>query len=140
MIAKRIAAAVLGGLLLASAATVVISTPAMADTTCASGDLCFWVNENKGGLKGRVSGTNRRWSAFIQSQCQTGTWDNCASSVQNNGAHCDARVFSAFDFGGPQLLVHRGEYIANLQDRDDGLGLFEDWGDRISSNDWTNCN
>jgi|SRR5215475_9948781 len=67
----------------------------VTDTSCAGGDLCFWVNINKGGAKGRVSGNNDYWT-WPQTQCQEGTWSNCASSIWNNGNTCDVWVFDFF--------------------------------------------
>ena len=106
----------------------------VADTTCAGGDLCFWVNTNKGGAKGRVSGNNTSWS-WAQSSCSNGTWNNCASSIQNNGNNCTVNVFENSGYGGARLTITRGTYISDLN----GYWItfpFDSWNDDIQSNRW----
>jgi hypothetical protein len=109
--------------------------PAVAqDTSCAGGDLCFWVNTNKGGAKGRVSGNNTSWS-WAQGQCSSGTWNNCASSIQNNGNNCTVNVFEDAGYGGHRLTLTRGTYISDLS----GYWItypFDSWNDDIQSNRW----
>lgn len=108
------------------------------DTSCNAGDLCFWVDIDQGGAKGRVNGTNPAWGAFSQSQCQSGTWDNCASSTINNGRNCTARVWADGNYGGASLDVLRGNGYINLTDHYI-TWPFRTWNDEISSNTWVNC-
>jgi hypothetical protein len=104
------------------------------DTSCNPGDLCFWVNINRGGAKGRVSGTNSTWP-WTQAQCAGGTWNNCASSIVNNGTQCTARVWADASYGGAHLDVLRGNDFINLTDHYITFP-FRDWNDEISSNSW----
>jgi hypothetical protein len=109
------------------------------DTSCNAGDLCFWVDTDQRGAKGRVSGTNPAWGVFPQSQCASGTWDNCASSIINNGRNCTARVFYDGNYQGrPYLDVLRGNGYINLDDHYISWPL-RTWNDEISSNSWVNC-
>jgi hypothetical protein len=105
-----------------------------ADTTCNPGDLCFWVNENKGGAKGRVSGDNSSWS-WAQSSCANGTWNNCASSIQNNGRTCTVNVFEHAGYGGARLTLVRGTYISSLGGHWITFPV-DSWNDDIQSNRW----
>ncbi len=119
-----------------------VSAPAGArtaqDTSCNAGDLCFWVDINQKGAKGRVNGTNAAWGVFRQGTCQSGTWDNCASSIINNGRSCTARVWADGDFNGAALEVLRGNGYINLTDHYITWPI-RNWNDEISSNDWINC-
>jgi hypothetical protein len=104
------------------------------DTSCAPGDLCFWVHADKGGAKGRVSGNNTAWG-WPQASCANGTWNNCASSIQNNGNNCDVNVYDFAGYSGASLRITRGTYISDLS----GYWItfpFDSWNDDIQSNRW----
>lgn len=101
---------------------------------CPRGYVCFWVNPNFGGAMGKLAGNNLDWSAFGQSQCASGTWDDCASSTFNNGNDCAVDLYTGKAYTGHNLWEQRGSYRANLSlDRDpDG----KPFNDRFSSNVW----
>jgi hypothetical protein len=104
------------------------------DTSCAGGDLCFWQNDDKGGAKGRVSGNNAAWS-WARSGCPDGTWNNCASSIQNNGNSCSVKVYDNSGYSGHVLTLTRGTYISSLS----GYWItfpVDSWDNDIQSNKW----
>ncbi|MDQ1647696.1 MAG: hypothetical protein QOJ50_3880 [Cryptosporangiaceae bacterium] len=104
------------------------------DTSCAGGDLCFWQDDDKGGAKGRVSGNNSAWS-WSRSGCPDGTWNNCASSIQNNGNSCSVKVYDNAGYSGAVLTLTRGTYISSLS----GYWItfpVDSWNDDIQSNKW----
>jgi hypothetical protein len=106
------------------------------DKSCAGGDLCFWVDTNKDGAKGRVAGDNLAWN-WGQPACGDGTWNNCASSIQNNGNYCTVWVFADAGHGGSNLELTRGTYLSDLT----GYWIrwpFRNWNDEIQSNKWCN--
>jgi hypothetical protein len=116
------------------AAHATIGGAVTQDTGCAPGDLCFWVDTNKGGAKGRVSGNNQSWG-FPQASCTNGTWNDCASSIQNNGESCDVNVYENAGYGGHKLTIRRGDYISDLT----GYWItfpIDSWNDDIQSNRW----
>ncbi|MEJ2854196.1 MULTISPECIES: peptidase inhibitor family I36 protein [unclassified Saccharothrix] len=109
------------------------------DTSCDAGYICFWVHINRAGAKGRLSGTNAEWDDFPQSQCEgTGNWNDCASSIINNGRSCNAMVWQHPGYGGAGLRVLRGNGYINLTDHYI-TWPFTDWNDKISSNWWVDC-
>jgi Peptidase inhibitor family I36 len=107
------------------------------DTTCAAGDLCFWVDTNRGGAKGRLSGSNPAWKIFSQPQCRDGHWGDCASSIANNGTRCTARVWEHDNYRGAWLDIQRGDSF-NLTDKWIVWQVVS-WNDQISSNNWHSC-
>ena len=48
---------------------------------CPAEYFCFWRNADFKEEMGKVKGDNTSWTAFSQSKCQTGTWNDCASEV-----------------------------------------------------------
>ena len=93
-----------------------------------SGYLCFWKDINYGGAMGKVAGNNLNFTAFRNSSCQTGTWNDCISSVYNNGTRCNVAIYRDANYLGGGLTVPRQTGIANLG----SYGL----NDAISSNRW----
>ncbi|WP_420313611.1 peptidase inhibitor family I36 protein [Actinopolymorpha alba] len=96
---------------------------------CPAGYLCAWVDTDYRGRMGQWSGNNRHWSAFSNSTCQTGSWNDCASSARNNGRYCDVLMYEHAGYGGTPWLLWRGEGQSNLGRR--GAN------DKISSNSWS---
>jgi len=112
-------------------ASSVMSGVASAQTAvlgCPSGYLCFWKDINYGGAMGKVAGNNMNFTAFRNSSCQTGTWNDCISSVYNNGTRCNVAIYRDANYLGGGLTVPRQTGIANLG----SYGL----NDAISSNRW----
>jgi hypothetical protein len=82
---------------------------AAAPAGCSSGNVCFWNGENYTGAgPGQLSGRNSDWSVFRQSACPNGTWDNCASSVYNNGVSCKAVLWTGKGYTGGFFSLSRG--------------------------------
>lgn len=105
-----------------------------APAGCSSTYVCFWVHINFVDGPGKLSGSNPNWGAFSHPTCAGGTWNNCASSVYNNGAHCWSDLWDGtnYTYGAKGLLsLNRGVGISNLVDWD--------FNDVISSNSWSNC-
>jgi len=98
------------------------------DTSCASGYLCFWVHADYRGARGRFAGNNTHWSSYPQSQCQSGNWNDCASSAKNRGTQCRAHLHEHSSFGGARHSIGRGGNRAHLSNHD--------FNDRTSSNSW----
>jgi len=108
-----------------------------APSGCASGALCAWEDENyltnSTTVHASFFGNNQHWSDFAQSACQSGNWNDCASSIFNNGTQCTAHVYWDAGFGLPRINVPRGTGYAQLdQNMPDG----RNWNDKISSNNW----
>jgi hypothetical protein len=66
---------------------------------------CFWVNINENDGPGRLSGTNGDWSAFGHSTCQTRTWNDCVSSIDNNGVNRWSKLWVDPWFSGGSLTI-----------------------------------
>ncbi len=74
-------------------------------------------------------------ASWPQASCANGTWNNCASSIQNNGNNCDVNVYDFAGYSGASLRITRGTYISNLS----GYWItypFDSWNDDIQSNRW----
>jgi hypothetical protein len=110
-----------------SAASEMVSAQT-APAGCPSGYLCFWKDINYGGAMGKVAGNNLNFTAFRNTSCQTGTWNDCISSVYNNGARCTVAIYRDANYLGGGLTVPRQTGISNLGT----YGL----NDAISSNRW----
>ena len=104
-----------------------------APSGCTAGNVCFWVNANFNDGPGRLSGINRDWSVFHHSTCPNGTWNNCASSVYNNGVSCWAVLWMDPGFGGLSMVLANGTGESDLTDDEEVGSLFND---NISSNSW----
>ncbi|NJP99713.1 peptidase inhibitor family I36 protein [Streptomyces zingiberis] len=134
---RRFAAAA-AGVVMTAGAGIFVTAPtaqaAYADCPQESGYLCFWKDANYAGSPGKLSGSNTRWSAFAHSSCQTGTWDNCASSIANEGLSCEAVVYENPNYGGSSWVINRDTSAANLVNWSKPSG--GNWNDAISSNSW----
>ncbi|WP_170323964.1 peptidase inhibitor family I36 protein [Cryptosporangium phraense] len=124
----------------ATLTSVTAAAPAAAPSGCSAGNLCFWNGTNFSDGPGELSGTNSNWQAFSHSTCTSTsgasykTWNDCASSLYNNGTSCDARVWTDSGYHGSSYTMSRGQRITNL------ATFYPDAGDTfnnsISSNDW----
>ncbi|WP_405853862.1 peptidase inhibitor family I36 protein [Streptomyces sp. NBC_01515] len=52
---------------------------------CSAGNFCFWNNSYYGDGPGQVSGNNSNYTVFPHSSCPYQTWNDCISSVYNDG-------------------------------------------------------
>lgn len=108
--------------------------PTAAPAGCTATNVCFWVHANFVDGPGRLSGTNPDWRAFGHASCGGGTWNNCASSVYNNGSRCWADLWDGFNYtlgARGSLSLNRGVGITNL--------VPWDFDNAISSNSWSRC-
>ncbi|HET9895390.1 MAG TPA: peptidase inhibitor family I36 protein [Streptosporangiaceae bacterium] len=65
--------------------TTASAAPAVANHCNKLGKVCIWQNVGFTGDKGHFSGANLDWSTFSGgTDCATGNWNNCASSIFNN--------------------------------------------------------
>lgn len=130
--------AVAAGAILAAGAGVFVSAPAAhaAYSNCPqeSGYLCFWQDINYAGTPGKLSGSNADWSAFSHSTCASGTWNNCASALANEGLNCEAVVYQYPNYAGSSWVINRDTSAANLTQWPKPSG--GNWNDVISSNSW----
>jgi hypothetical protein len=110
---------------------------------CPAGSLCFWVDQNYGGPRGQFSGDNPAWGSYPQSQCQdgsgggpysNGTWNDCASSLYNNGNSDAVQVWRDSNYRSDSTCVPRGTLWASLPKWQTNSG--EPMNDEISSNRW----
>ena len=113
------------------------ATPQAAAASCPSTYACFWVNNYYGGTMGKVAGNNTNYMNLSNSSGCTkypGTWNDCISSVANEGTSCTVYFWTDSGYSGRYHSVAIGDWI----------GDFSDWwsdsafNDAISSNHWCN--
>ncbi|MFI5841549.1 peptidase inhibitor family I36 protein [Catenuloplanes sp. NPDC051500] len=121
-----------------SAAVLAESAPAAAAAAappnCTPTNLCFWNYINYSDGPGRLSGSNPNWGAFSHASCPSGTWNDCASSLFNNGTSCTAHVYYYTNYGTPVHNIGIGGARTNLANYSTGLG--NTWDNNIRSNNW----
>lgn len=104
---------------------------------CGSGNFCAWDNYNFSGGPGQWSGNASNWTSWVHTGCgvrSLWTWDNCASSVFNNGNNCNLTFYDDINYSGAYYNLPRGSYLAHMdQDRMSDGGSAND---RISSHHW----
>ncbi|WP_173019503.1 peptidase inhibitor family I36 protein [Streptomyces alkaliphilus] len=115
-----------GALPYASTASVGISA---APSGCSATNVCFWSGTNYSGAgPGQLSGANPNWAVFSNSSCPGGNWENCASSVYNNGTSCSAVLWTSRNYSGARLTLARGSGQTRLSST---------MNNAISSNSWS---
>jgi hypothetical protein len=111
-------------------------TPA-AMSACGSGNFCAWVNSNFNDGPGQWAGNASNYTDWGHDNCGLGslwTWDNCASSVFNNGQHCNLTFYDGINYTGAYYNLPRGSYLANMTL--DRMSDGQNANDRISSHRW----
>ena len=103
-----------------------VAKPAAVPSGCSAGNLCFWVNIGYSDGPGELSGTNANWTAFAHSTCASKTWNDCASSLYNDGVNDNAVVYTNANYSGSSGVITRGT----------GGDVSAAWNDVISSNSW----
>ncbi|MDN0199267.1 peptidase inhibitor family I36 protein [Streptomyces sp. S.PNR 29] len=133
---RRIITSVLAtGVLLLSGLTLApTAQAAVTDCPDESGYFCFWTDVDYGGPMGKVSGNNPDWGDFTGGCNTTSRWDNCASSLRNEGLRCEVVVYQYTNYGGSSWVINRDTRAANLTQWAKPSG--GTWNDAISSNDW----
>lgn len=125
-------AAVLTG----GAAQAAQTTPAVP-SGCGSGNFCFWNNANFDDGPGQVSGDNANYTEFPHASCPYGTWNDCISSLYNNGTSgLGVDVFLDANYGLPDMCIPDNSGYAVLPEYYPGTSVVLN--DSISSNLWTN--
>ncbi|WP_327371257.1 peptidase inhibitor family I36 protein [Streptomyces sp. NBC_01217] len=107
-----------------------------APAGCTAGNLCFWVNDNWNDGPGRLDGNNPDWGVYSHSTCGSGTWEDCASSLYNNGNNCTAHVYYLENYQTPKLSISRQSGYNSLSAVPLGYGVSGNWNDNIRSNNW----
>jgi hypothetical protein len=119
---------------LATTAVVVVDiqpASAAAPPGCPVTFLCFYADPDFSGGMGQVSGTNSNFRAFLTSNhnCGNGNWNDCVSSVFNNGSSCTALLWRDATFAPtPPLSLARNFGYTNLKN--------QGFDDVLSSNSW----
>ncbi|WP_412739869.1 peptidase inhibitor family I36 protein [Krasilnikovia sp. MM14-A1259] len=95
---------------------------------CPEKYLCFWASPNYHDGPGMVKDDNEDFRKLPHISCRTGTWDNCISSVVNNGQRCTVYMWSGLNYGGSYHSLAIGNEKPDLSQ----------WyfNDAISSNHW----
>jgi hypothetical protein len=119
----------------AQAAPVSSETTFAAPAGCGSGNLCFWNNSGFNDGPGQLAGTNPNWGVFAHGSCPSGTWDNCVSSLFNNGNTSAANVWRYTNYGGAGACWAKGTGNSNLASVN-YPGTSVNMNDTISSNNW----
>jgi hypothetical protein len=121
------------------AAQAAVSPMAVSD--CKETFFCFWVSADYKVAMGKVAGDNKSWTAFAQSACEKGTWNDCASSGYNHGTSgMGVRVYENSNYnqdvsGGSKCLPKgwQGSTFTRVY----WAGTSTSINDKISSNKWT---
>ncbi|MET7567380.1 peptidase inhibitor family I36 protein [Streptomyces sp. NPDC005492] len=121
----------------AHAATDSAAAPAAQTQYCPyqTGYACFWVDNYKGGTMGKVAGNNTNYMNLTNSSGCTkypGTWNDCISSLENQGTQCTVYFWSAAGYTGNWHSVARYDSVYDFG-VDYGDAAFND---TISSNHW----
>lgn len=129
---------------LASAASQTSHAPTVASQStsepeakgaCPRKDLCFWVDVDYRGARGKVAGNNKDWRKFRQRHCRGGNWNDCASSFVNNGKTDAVVLYQDVDYRGGRLCLPRGARIADATKRHYAHSRVS-LNDSVSSNKW----
>jgi peptidase inhibitor family I36 len=109
----------------------------MAD--CPSSWVCIWADTNFGGTPGKWQDNEDNYGDWAHSTCSrsNGRWSNCASSVYNHGEHCNVAFYDAPGYGGANLPLRKGSYLAYLTDNRMSDGTVAN--DRFESHRWFQC-
>ena len=108
-----------------------VATGGAAEAACGAGNLCAWEHINKTGAKASFGGDNANWGNFSKST--GGSWNDVASSVQNNGTSgMGVYLYQHSSYGGDWLCLPKGYSYNNLGN--------QGFNDKITSNKWSwNC-
>ncbi|TCO60833.1 peptidase inhibitor family I36 protein [Actinocrispum wychmicini] len=85
-----------------------------ATASCPADSLCFWVDTNYSpGAPGVVKHSNPNFTAFPHSACQTGTWNDCISSIANTKG-CTAYFHVDANYRGHSHSLAAGDRVPNF--------------------------
>ncbi|WDZ87834.1 peptidase inhibitor family I36 protein [Micromonospora cathayae] len=106
----------------------------------AAGYACFWVGGGFTGTRGRVAGNNPNYRYLSNSSGCTkapGTWNDCISSIRNDGTQCTVYFWTDADYHGRYHSLSRGDQVGNFS----GAPYYDAaFNDAISSNHWCTPN
>ncbi|WP_269854727.1 peptidase inhibitor family I36 protein [Streptomyces sp. RPT161] len=110
-------------------------TPQINTCPVSSGYACFWVDSYRGGAMGKVSGNNSNYMNLSNSSGCTaypGTWNDCISSIENQGTQCTVYFWTDAGYTGRYHSLSIGDRV------DDFATGYNDpsFNDSISSNHW----
>ncbi|MFG2126025.1 peptidase inhibitor family I36 protein [Streptomyces sp. NPDC048710] len=119
----------------APAAQASTSGPQVTGCPQDSGYACFWVNSYRGGTMGKVSGNNTNYMNVSNSSGCTaypGTWNDCISSIENQGRSCKVYFWTDANYQGRYHSLSIGDRVDDF-----AVGYHDpDFNDSISSNHW----
>ena len=98
-------------------------------------DVCWWVGANQTGKMHPVRDAISNWQTQKEPTCQTGTWNDCASTLYNDNSTDGAFFFYNSGDGPPDFCMPPGTYLNDLT-KYDYAGTTVPINDTISSNSW----
>jgi hypothetical protein len=104
---------------------------------CPSSWFCVWVDVDFVGGPGKWQGNESNYTNWLHGGCgvrSLWTWDNCASSVFNNGQSCNLTFYDGINFAGAWYNLPRGSFLAFMTQ--DLMSDQANANDRISSHKW----
>ncbi|WP_055701569.1 MULTISPECIES: peptidase inhibitor family I36 protein [Streptomyces] len=103
---------------------------------CPSGSACFWPHSEFRGNRGQVEGDNANFATLRNSanSCGSRGWEDCISSIANNGRQCTVYFYSNRSYSKTSRWhsLSRGDKVGDFA-RDYSDAGFND---TISSNKW----
>ncbi|MFG2049460.1 peptidase inhibitor family I36 protein [Micromonospora sp. NPDC048935] len=106
---------------------------------CDPGSFCVWVDPNYSDGPGQWPNSTSSYFGWAHKSCgliNGGTWNNCASSVFNNGQNCNIQLYDDVNYGTGRGYYNlaKGGHLANLKldKMTDGSPM----DNRISSHKW----
>lgn len=114
--------------LAALAALAVAPSVSRAAHGCVSTYACGWVDGEYGTPMGKWAENTPNLSVFSQSACQDGNWNDCISSIWNEGTSCNVTWFINSGYGGSGYKNNLGTGTGYL-----APGV---WNDEFSSLKW----
>jgi hypothetical protein len=88
---------------------------------CPTGYGCAWTDMNFGGRRGLFHGNNSNWGSFANSDCPTGNWKNCASSVGNSRQGHTFYVHTGLNHSGRVARIIPGEKFNGIAAFDNNI-------------------
>lgn len=103
--------------------------------------VCWWVGANQTGKMHPVRDAISNWQTQKEATCQTGTWNDCASTLYNDNSSHGAWLFYNAGDGVPDFCMVPGSYLGDLSQYV-YPGTNVNINDTISSNSWgsAGCN
>jgi hypothetical protein len=121
-------------------ATAATAAPRSNIADCKAADpthsfVCWWVGANQTGKMHPVRDAISNWQTQKEPTCQTGTWNDCASTLYNDNSSDGAFFFYNSGDSGSNFCMPPGTYLNDLT-KYDYAGTTIPINDTISSNSW----